>query len=141
MATIRPMNDLRNLLLLASLSLGSTAAVSWAQNPLEQHTQKSEEGAQSPSTGGSNTAGAFPPVLGKDNQPITVSGTVASGPVPFEDITAKAGLTRDYEVIDAQLMRLRDFAEDDVEDMDDREFGEGDVGVEENQDGKEGGRG
>jgi len=48
---------------------------------------------------------------------------------------AKAELTRDYEAIDAQLMRLRDFAEDDVEELDDEEFGEG------NGDGREGGRG
>ncbi len=63
-----------------------------AQNPLEQRTQKGQEGAQSPAPGGSNTAGAHPPVLGADRRPITVSGTVASGPVPFVDITAKAGL-------------------------------------------------
>ena len=53
--------------------------------------------------------------------------------VDFEK--AKAELTRDYEAIDAQLMRLRDFAEDDVEELDDEEFGEG-SGY-----GKEGGRG
>jgi flavin reductase (DIM6/NTAB) family NADH-FMN oxidoreductase RutF len=52
---------------------------------------------------------------------------------------AKAELTKDYEGIDAQLMRLREFAEDDGE----GEFGEGDDDgvVEENHDGKEGGRG
>lgn len=41
----------------------------------------------------------------------------------FEE--AKAGLTRDYEFVDAQLMRLRDFAdEDDVLEMEDEEEGE-----------------
>ena len=64
------------------------------QNPLEQRTQKSQEGAQSPAQGGgSNTAGAFPPMLGADKRPITVSGTVPKGPVPFEDVTAAAGLS------------------------------------------------
>ena len=64
------------------------------QNPLEQRTQKSQEGAQSPAQGGgSNTAGAFPPVLGADKRPITVSGTVLTGPVPFEDGTTAAGLS------------------------------------------------
>jgi enediyne biosynthesis protein E4 len=87
------MSDVRSLLLLASLSMFSTTAVSRAQTALEQHTQKAEEGAQSAPTSGSNTAGEYPPVLGKDHRPITISGTVASGPVPFEDISAKAGLT------------------------------------------------
>lgn len=59
--------------------------------------------------------------------------------VEFEK--AKAELTRDYEVIDAQLMRLRDFAEDDVEELDEEEFGKGGGFGEGNGDGKEGGRG
>jgi flavin reductase (DIM6/NTAB) family NADH-FMN oxidoreductase RutF len=48
---------------------------------------------------------------------------------------AKAELTRDYEAIDAQLMRLRDFAdEDDVEDMHDEDgFEEGSGFVEEEE--------
>lgn len=52
---------------------------------------------------------------------------------------AKAELTKDYERIDAQLMRLREFAEDDGE----GEFGdeEGDGEGEGVGDGKEGGRG
>lgn len=78
--------------LLAAMLMSATAGVSRAQNPLEQHTQKAEEGAQSAPASGSNTAGPYPPMLGADKRPITVSGTVASGPVPFEDITAKAGL-------------------------------------------------
>ncbi len=63
-----------------------------AQNPLEQNTQKLQEGAQPPAKGGSSTGGQHPPVLGADKRPITVGGTVPSGPVPFEDITAKSGL-------------------------------------------------
>ena len=69
------------------------AAPAFAQNPLEQRTQKSQEGAQSPARGGgSTTGGEFPPVLGNDSRPITVSGTVASGPVPFVDVTGRAGV-------------------------------------------------
>src|SRR5882757_9904610 len=63
-----------------------------AQNPLESHTQKAEEGAQSPPKGGSNTGGIFAPVYDSAKRPITVGGTVASGPVIFEDVAAKAGL-------------------------------------------------
>jgi flavin reductase (DIM6/NTAB) family NADH-FMN oxidoreductase RutF len=49
----------------------------------------------------------------------------------------KAELTRDYEGIDAQLMRLREFEEDGVEGFDDWEdgFGKGDDGVVEGDDG------
>lgn len=65
----------------------------YSQNPLEQRTQKSQEGAQSPALGGSNTAGAHPPVLGADNRPITLSGTVRTGPVPFADVTVASGLS------------------------------------------------
>ncbi len=64
------------------------------QNGLEQRSQKSQEGAQSPATGGSSTAGVFPPVLGADKRPITVGGTVRTGPVPYEDVAAAAGLSR-----------------------------------------------
>jgi len=63
------------------------------QNPLEQRTQKSQEGAQSPAQGGSNTAGAHPPVLDADKRPITIGGTVRTGPVPFADVTVAAGLS------------------------------------------------
>jgi hypothetical protein len=49
----------------------------------------------------------------------------------------KAELTRDYEGIDAQLMRLREFEEDGVEGFDDGEdgFGKGEDGVVEGDDG------
>ena len=64
------------------------------QNVREQRSQASQEGAQSPAPGpGSATAGVFPPVLGADRRPITVGGTVRTGPVPFEDVTAAAGLS------------------------------------------------
>jgi hypothetical protein len=48
----------------------------------------------------------------------------------------KAELTRDYEGIDAQLMRLREFEEDGVEGFDvGEEFGEGGDGFVEGDDG------
>ncbi len=59
-----------------------------AQNPLEQRTAKGQEGAQSPSSSGSSTGGAYPAQPG----PPTISGTVAKGDVPFVDVTAKTGL-------------------------------------------------
>ena len=42
---------------------------------------------------GSATAGVFAPVLDSEKRPITAGGFVKDGPVVFQDISAKAGLT------------------------------------------------
>jgi hypothetical protein len=42
---------------------------------------------------GSATAGAFAPVLDAEKRPITAGGFVKTGPVVFQDISEKAGLT------------------------------------------------
>ena len=42
---------------------------------------------------GSATAGIFAPVLDSEKRPITAGGFVKDGPIVFEDIAAKAGLT------------------------------------------------
>jgi hypothetical protein len=44
--------------------------------------------------GGSATAGVFAPVLDSENRPITAGGFVKTGPVIFQDISEKAGLTK-----------------------------------------------
>jgi FG-GAP-like repeat len=44
--------------------------------------------------GGSSTAGVFPPVKDAEHLPITEGGTVKTGPIVFQDIAAKAGLTK-----------------------------------------------
>jgi hypothetical protein len=64
-----------------------------SQTPLESQKDRPEEGAQPPAQGGSITAGVFAPVLDENHRPITAGGTVKAGPVPFEDITVKAGLS------------------------------------------------
>lgn len=46
-----------------------------------------------PSRGGSATAGTFAPVLDSEKRPITAGGFVKTGPIVFEDISSKAGLT------------------------------------------------
>ncbi len=43
--------------------------------------------------GGSATAGTFAPVLDSEKRPITAGGFVKSGPIVFQDISEKAGLT------------------------------------------------
>ena len=75
------------VLILSALPLRS-------QSSLESQTQKPQEGAQSPAKGGSGTAGVFPPVMDASHRPITIGGTVETGPIVFEDIAAKAGLTK-----------------------------------------------
>ncbi len=64
-----------------------------AQSPLETEKQASQEGAQSPAASGSSTGGVFAPVLDAQKRVITAGGFVASGPVVFEDVAGKAGLT------------------------------------------------
>jgi hypothetical protein len=78
---------------LLALALASRWAAC-AQSPLETGGKKAQEGAQSPAPGGSSTAGAFPPKLDAEKRPITAGGFVASGPVIFEDVAAKAGLAK-----------------------------------------------
>jgi hypothetical protein len=44
--------------------------------------------------GGSATAGEFAPVLDSEKRPITAGGFVKTGPIVFQDISEKAGLTK-----------------------------------------------
>jgi hypothetical protein len=46
-----------------------------------------------PPQGGSATAGTFAPVLDSEKRPITAGGFVKTGPIVFQDISEKAGLT------------------------------------------------
>ena len=73
----------------------SCAAQSTTSDPHAADTQsdKQREGGQSPAVGGVNTGGAHAAVLDKQHRPITAGGFVKDGPVLFEDIASKAGLT------------------------------------------------
>jgi enediyne biosynthesis protein E4 len=64
-----------------------------AQTPLEAQNNKPQEGAQSPAIGGSSTGSARAAVLDSEKRPITAGGFVKIGPIIFQDIAAKAGLT------------------------------------------------
>src|ERR1700743_349855 len=46
-----------------------------------------------PQAMGDTTGGAHAPVLDSEKRPITAGGFVKTGPVVFQDIAAKAGLT------------------------------------------------
>ena len=43
--------------------------------------------------GGASTAGAHAPIHDAENRPITAGGIVEKGPIVFEDISRRAGLT------------------------------------------------
>jgi hypothetical protein len=59
----------------------------------DTQSDKPQEGGQAPATGGANTGGAHPAVLDAEKRPITGGGFVKNGPIIFQDIAAKAGLT------------------------------------------------
>ncbi len=55
--------------------------------------QHAEPSAAAPASAGVNTGGAHAPTVDAEHRAITAGGFVQSGPVVFEDITAKAGLS------------------------------------------------
>jgi hypothetical protein len=74
--------------------LSASAQVTAPQGlPEPQQTDKPAEGAQPESAGGVNTGPPHPAQLDEHHRPITAGGFVASGPVVFEDVSEKAGLT------------------------------------------------
>jgi enediyne biosynthesis protein E4 len=46
-----------------------------------------------PQQSGSATGGTFAPVLDSERRPITAGGFVKEGPIVFQDVSEKAGLT------------------------------------------------
>src|ERR1700728_501943 len=95
-AAKRPLSTILTLtaaLIAGILPLG-TLPLHGQTSPLESQKDKPQEGAQPAARGGSSTAGVFPPVNEGNHLPITVGGTVNTGPIVFQDIAAKAGLTK-----------------------------------------------
>jgi hypothetical protein len=83
--SIQPLAVLATLLAIATPLLRAQGSM--------QPQKQMEEGAQSPAKGGSAESGVFPPVLDAQHRPITAGGTVKTGPMVFQDIAQKAGLT------------------------------------------------
>jgi len=75
-------------------SLFFCAAGLSAQSTPDQQAQQPHEGAQPSAVTGVNTGGAHAAVLDAEHRPITAGGFVKSGPIVFEDIAEKAGLTK-----------------------------------------------
>ena len=98
MNAVRPIkfNSRWHLLLLLALASLSANLASSAQAPATIPPQDHpERAAQKPpqQQSGSSTGGVHAAVLDAEHRPITAGGFVKSGPIVFEDITAKAGLT------------------------------------------------
>lgn len=66
------------------------SGAAYAQTP---QAGKPVEGSQPAASSGSSTGGAHAPVLDAERRPITAGGFVKTGPIVFQDIAAKAGLT------------------------------------------------
>ena len=64
-----------------------------ASGPGGQSIDKPTEGAQPASSSGTATGSPHPVQLDSHQRPITAGGFVSSGPVIFEDISEKAGIT------------------------------------------------
>jgi enediyne biosynthesis protein E4 len=84
---------------LVSLFLLTLAAGTGSMRAQNQHPAQAPlyggNAASAPATqqSGSATAGVFAPVLDSEKRPITAGGFVKTGPVVFQDISEKAGLT------------------------------------------------
>ena len=93
MTVVRPtsINSCWRLVLL--LALAPVAFAAPTQTPAPQSDQKPAQKPQPAQSGGASTGGAHAAVLDSEHRPITAGGFVKSGPIVFQDIAAKAGLT------------------------------------------------
>ena len=80
-------------LALFTLTFGLAASAQTPATPPSPN--QAEQPAKKPqsTSGGASTAGAHAAVLDSEHRPITAGGFVKSGPIIFQDIAAKAGLT------------------------------------------------
>ncbi|WP_263368321.1 CRTAC1 family protein [Edaphobacter bradus] len=68
------------------------AAAQTTQSP-DSQSSRPQEGGQPPAAGGVNTGGAHAAIFDQQRRPITAGGFVKTGPIVFQDISEKAGLT------------------------------------------------
>src|SRR3982074_111244 len=87
---LRPPEQLRVLALSGALLTLPLGAV--AQTP-DSQSARPQDGGQPPASGGVNTGGAHAAILDKERRPITAGGFVKTGPIVFQDIADKAGLS------------------------------------------------
>jgi len=85
------------VLLCAVLSMGRSELIAQTPAPSvptqDQKQTPAQGGGPQTQMGGVNTGGAHAAVLDEEHRPITAGGFVKSGPIIFQDIAQKAGLT------------------------------------------------
>jgi enediyne biosynthesis protein E4 len=93
--TPRSLLSVISLCAVVAVSSGSAIAqVPGTESPSRDSQQKTPQSeAAQPQAGGVNTGGAHMAVLDSQHRPITAGGFVKTGPVIFQDIAQKAGLT------------------------------------------------
>lgn len=79
--------------LLAFVCIGAYAGLPFRMNAQEQESNPTQPVQGSHSEGAVSTGAAHPAVLDAEHRPITAGGFVDSGPVVFQDIAEKAGLS------------------------------------------------
>jgi enediyne biosynthesis protein E4 len=79
--------------LLAFVCIGACAGLPFRMNAQEQESNPTQPVQGSHSEGAVSTGAAHPAVLDAEHRPITAGGFVDSGPVVFQDIAEKAGLS------------------------------------------------
>src|SRR5882757_8775551 len=98
-STVRSFNSRylsRAILLCAVFLMGGSLIAQTAPPgaPAQDSKQAPPQGkGQEPQSGGVNTGGVHAAVLDSEHRPITAGGFVKSGPVIFQDVAPKAGLT------------------------------------------------
>ncbi len=80
-------------LALVSLILSLSGASAQTTQAPDSQSARPQEGGQSPAAGGVNTGAAHAPIFDQQRRPITAGGFVKTGPVVFQDISEKAGIT------------------------------------------------
>jgi hypothetical protein len=79
--------------LCAILFMATGGLIAQSTAPDSHSTDSQSEKAQQAPMGGSTTGGAHAAVLDSEHRPITAGGFVKNGPIIFQDIAQKAGLT------------------------------------------------
>ncbi len=77
---------------LALISVGLSLSAQTTQAP-DSQSARPQEGGQPPASGGVNTGAAHTAIFDQQRRPITAGGFVKTGPIVFQDLSEKAGLT------------------------------------------------
>jgi hypothetical protein len=78
---------------LAFVCIGASAGLPFRVNAQEQESNPAQPMQGSHTEGAVSTGAAYPAVLDAEHRPITAGGFVDSGPVVFQDIAEKSGLS------------------------------------------------